>query len=776
MPKFIGDSELPEGLSVKRVTARGQVQQLRINQSELQAGDLLTFDSSSKQSILARFQGLVLSGNVSIEGQPHQKVVPVSLSGSENTISNASQSKVHEGDLLVIGEGETLTQILVIKSLNPNNSQQNSRSQLTEALTRTVYFLFIPLWCMNIIYYATSGVAFRSLLENILISFCPFLIFAPFGPEIVSSLRKVLGERKIDSDIISVDDHMLDLVLERPYCSFDVQTLKLQSEDGTMVHTIKLPVSSSTHIPESIPELLKSQILAGKVVLEHPAISDSCRFKTLNSESVESVQANGYVPTLRLLDFEKSTACDVKSYQIGTPEQIEADFLAGQSRVYLTYPNTQCSASFKLLARKGLTSYKSGSTKSNADQGISGLIHPVDTIFQAWAAPWLFQTCLNRSGNILLIDLVAGIDDYEFIFITGSREIDSSVTPKSADSSPVKTTPTVKITKLKIDRTDPDSSTLSEQFNDLSTNMSTRNGEFIISGQALKVLFQDFPHIQLEQLCVSQISKSKCHFVEIYPGITAAVQRLYLKTGKLVQIQDKQESVKDIAESRLCFSIGVAIFKMICSISLMELTTANFLTQAKSTLSERQLLCPYILVLLPMMIVSVFTKKQVFLIDEGTKKFFRHERLVISVFGNYLIQLAFQNLMMKALRNQFFYVDPLIYNLSDHSTFDNASLFKLNLFLSLGTVAAYSIEDPFKATVWKNRLFGLLVAYLLALVMSLTWFNSVGSALFGTASLPLFFNTVVVVIGFLSILAVVTFEDKIVNRSIIWQFFDRVFH
>lgn len=773
VPKFLGSSELPEGLNVRRVTSRGQVQQLRINQSELQIGDLLTFEPVENESLLARFQGILISGKVFLEGQTTQLIEQLPEHKQFKTLANAHQSLIQEGDLLVIERQTDPCRMLVLQAPTPHSGEQSSRKQLTDALTRTVYFLFIPLWCINSIYYVMSGVPLASLWGNILVSFCPFLIFAPFGPEMVSGLRKLFGERTVGSDSISVDDHNLDLILERPKGAFDVSGLKINSAVGGTPYTIKLHTKVQPHIPDNVPSTLKSQIVANKISLEHPAICESWSNQH-GTEHTENQPGEGFVPTLRILTHEHEHNT-IRGYQCGEEAQIEEDFKAGFSRRYISSEFSVC---FKLAAKKSLASYKTGHKKHLAEYNSSTLIHPVDTVFDSWACPWLFQFCLIRSSNVVLLDIHEEEDNYHFISVSGTiDQIESSGTPSSSSkSTPTKSVPTVLCKKITVDRNNPDPSLLSLMMNEAQSQLHAQNGEFIISGTVLKVFLEEFPHLAVDRLCITQIAKSRCHFVDVSKQTIPTIQRFYLRTGKLVEVQDKERVVKDLAESRLCFSVGVAIFKMICSISLMELTTANFLTQAKSTLSERQLLCPYILVLLPMMIVSVFTKRQLFLIDEGTKKFFRHERLVISVFGNYLIQLAFQNLMMKALRNQFFYIDPLIYNLSDHSTFDNASLFKLNLFLSLGTVAAYSIEDPFKSNVWKNRLFGLLIAYELAAIMTLTWSNSVGSSLFGVAALPLFFNTVVLVIGFLSMLAVITFEDKIVNRSIIWQFFDRVFH
>ena len=105
-----------------------------------------------------------------------------------------------------------------------------------------------------------------------------------------------------------------------------------------------------------------------------------------------------------------------------------------------------------------------------------------------------------------------------------------------------------------------------------------------ISGSALNCISRNADLESIESLIVLTLQKGQCLLVQIDTAHRAHVQRLYLRSGKIVGISSDTSGVnpKEAAESRISYSISISIFKMIVSVSFLILTCMNFLLQSKS--------------------------------------------------------------------------------------------------------------------------------------------------------------------------------------------------
>ena len=125
---------------------------------------------------------------------------------------------------------------------------------------------------------------------------------------------------------------------------------------------------------------------------------------------------------------------------------------------------------------------------------------------------------------------------------------------------------------------------LIDKLESLMTKTVETGGYVAISGSALNCISRNADLESIESLIVLTLQKGQCLLVQIDTAHSAHVQRLYLRSGKIVGISSDTSGVnpKEAAESRISYSILISIFKMIVSVSFLILTCMNFLLQSKS--------------------------------------------------------------------------------------------------------------------------------------------------------------------------------------------------
>lgn len=605
-------------------------------------GDIVQL-SAGVSKLQTSFSGIVIEGrglSCERENSSHT-LTPINwddLGSKLESVANKniSQHRINLGDIISTDE-EAIRILITESSVNSKRINYNSREQLIEAASHTVYFIFVPLWSAYFFYYYfVDHQSLATILRNAIFSFCPFLVTVPSLPVLLAYIRRSFADPDLHRADLLVAPHPLTLsILDRNTKYHEA----LYDSDDTIKMTIK----------------------------------NGC-FQIDQDDEV---------------------------FQAKSEVTLEPDTIYGHADVA------------RLLETRGYGEYRC-------------FLH--------------FRESEDRN-EIIIID----------------SEFDKDKLKESTTSKPK-----VEIQRIGLDNSEEDMGILLETLNYQFDKVRDEKGLLLLSGTCLRILVEQTT-FDFIGLLISR--KIKPILVDVCEEDVPSVQRVYSRFGSLalIELTTKKQTASDMAESRVIFSLSNSYFKMMASLSLICLTSMNILTSAASVLNERQIMTSYVLVLTSVMLAGAFAKRQPALRPEGTKRCFKTEKVVVSIFGNYLIQFIFQHLALKALRHQFFYVDPLVYNLDDFSTYDNASIFKLNLFLGLGTVAAYSASDAFKDTVWKNKYFAAVILFVFSLVVYLA---IAASDHFCLTPLPKFFNSVTAVLGTLAVLALVTFEDKIASRLV----------
>lgn len=729
LPGYLSQHIDPRTVKIKRHDGNKLID-LEISLDRICTGDVLTIDHQS-ESIQAIFEGIVVEGDEIRVERDVEKFVSLKAINWENLGSklacgeenNLIDSKIMDGDCINLEEGDI--KILVTKIRDKSDLHiHDSRSHLIEALNNTIYFIFVPLWSLYFMYYYfIDHQNTIQILRNAIFSFCPYLILIPSMPALVSGVRRLFASKAHNT----ADMHYFDAIVSRQPLMVEVDSWSLTDRDRSAVDLQSLSTAEwwLAALVESIVDC-RCQLLAVKI--QYASI------ERLDSGLVRiKIDSQGSLKTINLSTMPFYSADTIKR---------DIESLVCRYRI----EEVGSSQSYELIVKLKQTSGRSVE----------------DSIISQAALPLILTDLKSLKPYKFFIDCVDKDSTIEFILVESSIDNANKIgTPVAANKSSRRERKTIiDCQKIIIDKDDEDIGHLAEAIIGSLDKVKEFKGSLLISGRCIKVSSLQFPQLSLDSILLDHSTILEPTFINIMPEHTPFIQRLYLKSGRLALVDGQIHcSNRDMAaEARLVFSISASYFKMMCALSLICLTSMNILTSSISVLNERQILASYELILLPMMIAGAFAKQKPELAREGTKRHFKTERLVVSILLNYVVQFIFQHLMLKALRHQFFYVDPLIYNIDQFSTYDNASIFKINLFLNLGTTIAFSISDPFKDIVWRNKLYAPVMLYTLSLILYVTLANSNH---FSLTPLPKFFNSVTAVLGMLSILALVTIEDKI---------------
>jgi hypothetical protein len=752
--KYLPDEPDEATFLVSRLQANTrQPSPSQVRQRDLAIGDIIELESTTNKEFISTFEGLLLEGQ-SIKIQRDHVTIEVKKVNAE--AGECGSNSIENSRLLIkdfVSLDDKTRRLLVTKTLPKDDILlTKSRKALNEALKRCVFFLFIPIWSLYFIYYWWKQ---RSSLWQVMLncatSFSPFLILVPSMPSLVLFLRRrVLNNvpTGIDEDII--DLHFNDKLIERPNKKIDLKDLRITCE-GRILQTQDL----------EDPELVT---FFNKYFLTRRGIGTRAIRKVefpvmLCGEEQFSIVSAQY-PNSETIEVEIAE----KKKKGSLPDMDSAKVvLRGQHSL----SEEQC----RHDVEEGLTRYTLSIVKADIqkDYTISFAAVPV-------SADGLVDKILDSFylNSILSANLKAG---KPFISIS-CLSTPSSVLISLCCFDSQQAEPQYRLVFERFSTTTKDLSAFSRALKSRFDGLQRQDYSLYVSGDLVEMLSW-LPVRHLGNMIRDRLRKGECKFYDLKDKDLEGVRRVALSGGMQVILEDSGDcetlGVK-MCESRVIYSVSVSLFKMMASLSLINLTSMNILTEAEGGLTEKELLCLSVMILFPMMLASSFSKRQPFLINEGTSNFFRTERIILSILGNTVIQFIFQNLMLKALKNQFFYILPELYAHHSTESFDNSSIFKISLFLSVGSISSYCIEDPFKTSVWRNKYFTFMIFHELTLILLLCWSRDLGIVLLGLVELPVFFDTVIVVLGFLAIQGLVTFEDKLVNRSIVWKYCSKIFN
>jgi hypothetical protein len=667
------------------------------------------------------------------------------------------------GELVRVCAGESFalpTTILITKIMDRQTSY--SSEWLRRLTNHAIVHVFVPVFSIALIYFF---VLHRNLLFNIcaqaLLSISPFLVLGPHLYHITQVIRLHAGltPRHYDSDSCA-DIHSLDKLLEKVPETKYTHTLAYSSSQAP-VESQDLPHPLDALLPKILPAILAGQVkeqrkafsaelndgamVHGQIIglegLDEETIKRDLeegkyryRIRQIKEGSAGKLAVSGPLDQSPAVDIiiteEKIHVHDdmhkvIERHQV--PSHIMSSLLKNQSCFYMDCYESSKRATFTLVV---------------AERAIEGSGNKSD----------------RRTGNRKQAGQVEILSERSQRRKTAGRMLGGEVR--------------ISCKKFEVDLTEQDTTLLVDMIEHQIDAMAEKRGELLISGSVLRVIKTKLTQVNIGYLMKMHSTERNLCWVGLSDE-TGEVCRTELEGGSKTGVG---QSLSSLAESRTAYSASIGMLKLNCGLTLGIFIACMLLLPAESPLSHSQILSIQLLVGLPFLLAGPFASRQLFIIDQGTSRFFSSERVSISIIGNFIIQLVFQNLMRKALRNQFFYIDPLIYNTDGERTYDNASNYKLSLYLALGTAGCAGIEDAFKSTVWRNPLFRWLALSSLGCILAITWVETIDRKVMQLCSLPLFFNTVIGVMGFLGMLALMNYEDKIVARSVLWRLFSKVFN